>query len=195
MKQIILRAISGFAVLFVANIAEAYTYTVPGSVTSLGGGMYGGGAEGTFSITPVLPDAVLVQDVPSFTFIGCDNVPGASCYFVDRWGVTLDSGPSDMGFYSLLCSGTGTDVSCDTEFSAGAQVSILPGTRSLTAYANVYTSGGFIINSDYLTITDGGSQISGPGLAPLPAAFPLFATGLGALGLLGWRRKRMASAI
>ena len=25
---------------------------------------------------------------------------------------------------------------------------------------------------------------------PLPAAFPLFAAGLGALGLLGWRRKR-----
>jgi hypothetical protein len=24
----------------------------------------------------------------------------------------------------------------------------------------------------------------------LPAALPLFATGLGALGLLGWRRKR-----
>ena len=28
---------------------------------------------------------------------------------------------------------------------------------------------------------------------PLPAAFPLFATGLGALGLLGWRRKRKAA--
>jgi hypothetical protein len=27
---------------------------------------------------------------------------------------------------------------------------------------------------------------------PLPAALPLFATGLGALGLLGWRRKRQA---
>jgi len=25
---------------------------------------------------------------------------------------------------------------------------------------------------------------------PIPAALPLFATGLGALGLLGWRRKR-----
>jgi hypothetical protein len=25
---------------------------------------------------------------------------------------------------------------------------------------------------------------------PLPAALPLFATGLGGLGLLGWRRKR-----
>jgi hypothetical protein len=29
---------------------------------------------------------------------------------------------------------------------------------------------------------------------PLPAALPLFATGLGALGLLGWRRKRKKAA-
>jgi len=30
---------------------------------------------------------------------------------------------------------------------------------------------------------------------PLPAALPLFASGLGALGLLGWRRKRKGAAI
>jgi len=30
---------------------------------------------------------------------------------------------------------------------------------------------------------------------PLPAALPLFATGLGALGLLGWHRKRKAQAV
>ena len=29
---------------------------------------------------------------------------------------------------------------------------------------------------------------------PLPAALPLFATGLGAMGLLGWRKKRKAAA-
>ena len=29
---------------------------------------------------------------------------------------------------------------------------------------------------------------------PLPAALPLFATGLGGLGLLGWRRKRKSAA-
>jgi hypothetical protein len=35
-----------------------------------------------------------------------------------------------------------------------------------------------------ITVPDGLSP------TPLPAALPLFATGLGALGLLGWRRKR-----
>jgi hypothetical protein len=34
----------------------------------------------------------------------------------------------------------------------------------------------------------------GVGAVPLPAALPLFATGLGALGLLGWRRKRKTVA-
>jgi hypothetical protein len=33
-----------------------------------------------------------------------------------------------------------------------------------------------------------------PVATPLPAALPLFATGLGALGLLGWRRKRKSAA-
>jgi len=31
------------------------------------------------------------------------------------------------------------------------------------------------------------------GTTPIPAALPLFATGLGALGLFGWRRKRKAA--
>src|SRR5450759_5859565 len=34
-----------------------------------------------------------------------------------------------------------------------------------------------------------------PIATPLPGALPLFATGLGALGLLGWRRKRKAAAV
>jgi len=34
-----------------------------------------------------------------------------------------------------------------------------------------------------------------PATTPVPAAFPLFATGLGGLGLLGWRRKRKARTL
>lgn len=34
-----------------------------------------------------------------------------------------------------------------------------------------------------------------PNTVPLPAALPLFASGLGALGLLGWRRKRKNAAL
>jgi hypothetical protein len=42
-----------------------------------------------------------------------------------------------------------------------------------------------------------GSPVSSGGIieaTPLPAALPLFATGLSALGLLGWRRKRKSAA-
>jgi hypothetical protein len=37
-------------------------------------------------------------------------------------------------------------------------------------------------------------QVVVPSGVPLPGALPLFATGLGALGLLGWRRKRKTQA-
>ena len=37
-------------------------------------------------------------------------------------------------------------------------------------------------------------SVTGNGVVPLPGALPLFATGLGALALLGWRRKRKAIA-
>ena len=36
---------------------------------------------------------------------------------------------------------------------------------------------------------------TGVSATPLPAALPLFASGLGAMGLLGWRRKRKAAAL
>jgi hypothetical protein len=43
-----------------------------------------------------------------------------------------------------------------------------------------------------LPVTIATEEIPG---APLPGALPLFATGLGALGLLGWRKKKKAAAL
>lgn len=51
---------------------------------------------------------------------------------------------------------------------------------------NLYS---IVVNSEFLNIPPATSQV------PLPATLPLFATGLGALGLLGWRRKRKLQAV
>jgi hypothetical protein len=65
------------------------------------------------------------------------------------------------------------------------------------ATTNPYPNGQFFDCAGCYTIT----YYSGSDLAfrtyyatPLPGALPLFASGLGALGLLGWRRKRKAKA-
>ena len=60
---------------------------------------------------------------------------------------------------------------------------------------NFQTLDGFF-NSVVLSSTDYSFEFANltaydpPTVTPLPAALPLFATGLGALGLLGWRRKK-----
>ena len=41
---------------------------------------------------------------------------------------------------------------------------------------------------------EGSFEIGTASATPLPGALPLFASGLGALGVLGWRRKRKATA-
>jgi hypothetical protein len=55
----------------------------------------------------------------------------------------------------------------------------------------------------YFLLSEGGTLYSGfygsistlsVNATPLPAALPLFATGLGVMGLLGWRRKRQSAA-
>jgi hypothetical protein len=55
-----------------------------------------------------------------------------------------------------------------------------------------------VVTYDFMT-SGGTSNIGTVDIAvtttPLPAALPLFAGGLGALGLFGWRRKRKAAAI
>ena len=40
-----------------------------------------------------------------------------------------------------------------------------------------------------------GNQVIGTAATPIPAALPLFVSGLGTLGLLGWRRKRKTAAL
>jgi hypothetical protein len=44
-------------------------------------------------------------------------------------------------------------------------------------------------------VSTGSVSVTAVTATPLPAALPLFATGVGALGLFGWRRKRKNAAL
>jgi hypothetical protein len=67
----------------------------------------------------------------------------------------------------------------------------------------VHAEGNFLATAfvdPYFTVPDGYSILTSPGIGnslaavtPIPAALPLFATGLGVLGLLSRRRKKAAA--
>jgi hypothetical protein len=75
-------------------------------------------------------------------------------------------------------------------------------TDSLLCVDSPNTSGSCSSGESFTTLYSADSGVSIRGVAfapanetPLPAALPLFASGLGALSLLGWRRKRKAAAL
>jgi hypothetical protein len=96
-------------------------------------------------------------------------------------GSTTFSIANSNGFSSNLFSNySGTTTSFDSSLFAG----LISDTRftSVTLAGTEVGDGVFLDNLSY-----GHSHVSG---APLLAALPLFATGLGGMGLLGWWRKR-----
>ena len=68
---------------------------------------------------------------------------------------------------------------------------ILPSTLdiSTSSFATFIGGPGTVAFSVNIGLPDGAY------VTPLPAALPLFATGLAALGLIGWRRKRKNAAL
>ena len=83
--------------------------------------------------------------------------------------------------------GLGTYQVLEEEIPAtgdGVAITLPP---ELLPVSNLGVIAGIDVEYDFTT-----TAVSG---TPLPAALPLFATGLGALGLFGWRRKRKAAAL
>jgi hypothetical protein len=67
---------------------------------------------------------------------------------------------------------------------AAAEAALIAGLEGGMTYFNIHT------------MNFPGGEIRGQlNAVPLPTALPLFATGLGALGLLSWRRKKKAAAL
>jgi hypothetical protein len=169
-------------------------------------GTPGNGCCGPFDVSANL-DATPIGLSGNFNIVG---ISGTVTENGTPYSITgLISPPSDpggyFGFNNIIYNGA--SYKFDTGgvgFYAAGGLNYYPADPS-TAY-NVYDNGypnaqlsttaSYDVNTPFngtysiTEITSGSSSAT-----PLPAALPLFATGLGALGLLGWRRKRKAAAI
>jgi len=117
----------------------------------------------------------------SFTNPNANGTPGNTGNYANLLS-------SDVRFYS---NGFGGFNSPNTGVTWAQLLSLVGSTT--VAYVLLDLDGGFAGDQHLLVnnFTVNGDVFT----TPLPAALPLFATGLGALGLLGWRRKRKAASV
>jgi hypothetical protein len=114
-------------------------------------------------------------------------------------GSTWTPGTPDITVAGALYNGVySIDQSSSTNYFqvAGPDYLIIPD----FAYSSFSTFSGGVFHDAFffLDTVDGTFSVTftpETAATPLPAALPLFATGLGALGLLGWRRKRKNVAL
>ena len=140
-------------------------------------------ADGTFSGTigvDVTDPANLSSD---YANIISSDFPAKSFFdiFVDITPIPSPFPSTDIGLE--ISDGTG---------GTGDHLSLYIPPSSLTDAGGLIDGGAF----DHGALKGPPIGITGGSIAetPLPATLPLFASGLGALGLLGWRRKRKSTA-
>ena len=158
-----------------------------------------------FTINLSLPSGGTLQFLHSLGNTGYDVPTGTGLSYSSTQSYANASGPlsaSDNGWAQLYDSTDtfflGTVYPGYLSSSASIDPSLLSGTATFT---NNQTGGPAVLEIDFEG--SGTSNSSAPILAsysltaetPLPAALPLFATGLGALGLLGWRRRRNSVSV
>jgi len=145
---------------------------------------------------------------PCVTFSWTTSGPdGSGCFTATNDGggqytITAISGTFDGGTITSLIAPGGYAENDNLLFypATPGQVdfdgfSFLEGTDQINIFYNDI-SGDYYIDQSFEIekITLDGFAAS-PVVTPLPAALPLFATGIGAMGLLGWRRKRKNAGV
>jgi len=167
--------LGAFVGLGIGNPVQAATYTFSFSNVN-------GAVNGTVDGSIVLPNG-------NGTF-------AASSVTIDTYPAALNLGPPPIdsfpaGIFANSFTASGGDITSG-EFGGGINGS----TDLFIAFGGI--GSGLDLLNCRCEATSGVHDSSNstlafaPAATPLPAALPLFATGLGALSLLGWRRKRKA---
>ena len=148
-------------------------------------------AYGSFTIDDVLFDGSSNQSIPqsnllSFSFSVTNTVLGIT----GTWDI---ADMSDFLASSIIFDSTGIpDVVGASGTAAGGPSGLLSfvGTAGISSvsYGDIMSDYGYWGNSNSDPI------INGPSPVPLPAALPLFGSALAMLGIVGWRRRRLAVA-
>jgi hypothetical protein len=167
---------AGTAPALLSNSSSDEVFVTLNSSTSATVEFVAPGSPGPTSIdTPVYINV-------SGTFSATTNLPG---------GVTGPGSEDHFGTMDLGTAANEGDVDVFLYLTATGSNSWLDAAAVLTpttGYGAAYSHG--------FEAVVGGSQDAGYySVTPLPAALPLFATGLGVMGLLGRRRKRKAQAL
>jgi hypothetical protein len=141
------------------------------------------------------PNLLEVSSVISASFNGTLGpalpfVDSTTNYFLSSGSpavVSFDGGVMDIVASTSPCCGDGF-VFLDSSLGGG-----------MIAINTGLSFGGFGYNPPVTPDTEifdaANWSLTAASETPLPASFPLLATGLGAMGMLGWRRKRKAAAL
>jgi hypothetical protein len=114
---------------------------------------------------------------------GQNAIVATTLPFFPGFPIGVTQGAYSMTFDMLMSSSYNPAfIAANGGTVASAEAALFAGMEAGDAYLNIHT-----------TMFPGGEIRGLLPAVPLPATLPLFATGLGALGLLGWRRKKAAA--
>ena len=123
------------------------------------------------------------------------SLTGPVTVFLNGYTTLGQLGTFDTEMQQLDLSGSGVKIRESPTKASTGQTKIEDiggGLFKITSFFDVFTELSLDGGQTWISSTD--STHVDLVNTPLPGALPLFATGLGALGLLGWRRKRKAQA-